>query len=56
VDITGRVVLITGASPGAEQMGARPVADGAASVIWAAASADDGPTGGFFRDGQSLGW
>jgi NAD(P)-dependent dehydrogenase (short-subunit alcohol dehydrogenase family) len=41
---------------GGEQMGARPVRDGAASVIWAALLADDGPTGGFFRDGKTLGW
>jgi len=36
--------------------GGRPVADGAASVVWAATLADDGPTGGFFRDGQPLAW
>jgi NAD(P)-dependent dehydrogenase (short-subunit alcohol dehydrogenase family) len=46
----------TATFPGAEQMGARPVRDGAASVVWAALIADDGPSGGFFRDGQSLGW
>jgi hypothetical protein len=37
-------------------MGARPVADGAASVVWAALLADDGPTGGLFRDGKPFGW
>lgn len=36
--------------------GGRPVADGAASVLWAALLPDDGPTGGFYRDGQSLPW
>ena len=41
---------------GGAQMGARPVADGAASVAWAALLPDDGPTGGFFRDGQPLPW
>jgi NAD(P)-dependent dehydrogenase (short-subunit alcohol dehydrogenase family) len=41
---------------GAEQMGARPVKDGAASVVWAVNLPDDGPTGGFFRDGQPLPW
>jgi NAD(P)-dependent dehydrogenase (short-subunit alcohol dehydrogenase family) len=41
---------------GGEAMGARPVKDGAASVLYAAFLADDGPTGGFFRDGQPLGW
>ncbi|WP_257166679.1 SDR family NAD(P)-dependent oxidoreductase [Bradyrhizobium sp. SRS-191] len=41
---------------GGAAMGARPVADGAASVVWAALMGDDGPTGGFFRDGNPLGW
>ncbi|MGJ4925987.1 SDR family NAD(P)-dependent oxidoreductase [Bradyrhizobium sp. HKCCYLS2038] len=41
---------------GGAAMGARPVADGAASVVWAALLGDDGPTGGFFRDGRPLGW
>ena len=36
--------------------GGRLVQDGAASVVWAAMLADDGPTGGFFRDGRSLAW
>jgi NAD(P)-dependent dehydrogenase (short-subunit alcohol dehydrogenase family) len=36
--------------------GGRPVADGAANVIWAIDVPDDGPTGGFFRDGQRLPW
>jgi NAD(P)-dependent dehydrogenase (short-subunit alcohol dehydrogenase family) len=36
--------------------GGRPVAAGAASVVWAAMLPDDGPTGGFFRDGRALPW
>jgi NAD(P)-dependent dehydrogenase (short-subunit alcohol dehydrogenase family) len=36
--------------------GGRPVAAGAASVTWAALLPDDGPTGGFYRGGQSLPW
>jgi NAD(P)-dependent dehydrogenase (short-subunit alcohol dehydrogenase family) len=36
--------------------GGRPVADGAASVVWAVELPDDGPTGGFFRDGRPLQW
>ncbi len=36
--------------------GGRPVAQGAASVVWAATLPDDGPTGGFFRDGRPLPW
>lgn len=42
--------------PGAEQMGARPIADGAASIVWAATIPDGGPSGGLFRDGQPLPW
>ena len=41
---------------GGAAMGARPVAAGAASVVWAALIPDDGPTAGFFRDGRPLGW
>ncbi|GLH77877.1 short-chain dehydrogenase [Bradyrhizobium sp. SSBR45G] len=41
---------------GGAAMGARPVAEGAAGVVWAALLGDDGPTGGFFRDGRPLGW
>jgi NAD(P)-dependent dehydrogenase (short-subunit alcohol dehydrogenase family) len=36
--------------------GGRPVAAGAASVVWAAMLPDDGPTGGFYRDGRELSW
>ncbi|MCK9899347.1 SDR family NAD(P)-dependent oxidoreductase [Frankia sp. Cpl3] len=54
-------VLVNAVCPGwtATDMGAgggRPVADGAAGVVWAALLPDDGPTGGFFRDGQPLPW
>ena len=34
----------------------RPVQESAKSVIWAAMLPDDGPTGGFFRDGKELPW
>ncbi len=34
----------------------RPVEVSAKSVIWAATLPDDGPTGGFFRDGKELPW
>lgn len=34
----------------------RPVEVSAKSVIWAAVLPDDGPTGGFFRDGKRLPW
>lgn len=36
--------------------GGRPVAKGAASVVWAAVLPDGGPTGGFFRDGRPVPW
>jgi NAD(P)-dependent dehydrogenase (short-subunit alcohol dehydrogenase family) len=41
---------------GAEALGARPVAEGAAGIVWAATLPDDGPTGGFFRDCTPLPW
>lgn len=46
----------TATFPGGEAMGARPVQDGAASIVWAALLPDGGPTGGFFRDGKPLPW
>ena len=36
--------------------GGRPVEEGAKSVVWAITLKDDGPTGGFFRDGKPLDW
>jgi NAD(P)-dependent dehydrogenase (short-subunit alcohol dehydrogenase family) len=52
-------ILVNSVCPGwvATDMGGpggRPVADGAASVLWAVDLPDGGPTGGFFRDGQAL--
>ena len=54
-------ILVNAVCPGwvATDMGGpggRPVAKGAASVVWAATLPDDGPTGGFFRDGKPLDW
>lgn len=46
----------TATYPGTEEMGARPVPEGAAGIVWAAMLSDDGPTGGFFRDGQPHLW
>ncbi|NNF59239.1 MAG: SDR family NAD(P)-dependent oxidoreductase [Rhodothermaceae bacterium] len=34
----------------------RSVEEGAASVVWAATLPDNGPTGGFFRDGRRIAW
>ena len=36
--------------------GGRPVEAGAAGIVWAAELPDNGPTGGFFRDGSPLAW
>jgi hypothetical protein len=36
--------------------GGRPVSEGAAGLVWAAALPGNGPTGGFFRDGRPLPW
>ena len=47
---------LTATFDGAEQMGARPVSSGAESVVWAALLPDDGPRGGFFRDGRAVPW
>jgi NAD(P)-dependent dehydrogenase (short-subunit alcohol dehydrogenase family) len=54
-------VLVNAVCPGwvATDMGGpggRPVADGAASVMWAVLLPDDGPSGGFFRDGRPVDW
>jgi NAD(P)-dependent dehydrogenase (short-subunit alcohol dehydrogenase family) len=54
-------VLVNAVCPGwvATDMGGpggRPVADGAASVVWAVLLEDNGPTGGFFRDGRPVAW
>jgi NAD(P)-dependent dehydrogenase (short-subunit alcohol dehydrogenase family) len=54
-------ILVNAVCPGwvATDMGGpggRPVAEGAASVLWAVDLPDDGPTGGFFRDGHPLPW
>jgi NAD(P)-dependent dehydrogenase (short-subunit alcohol dehydrogenase family) len=54
-------ILVNSVCPGwvATDMGGaggRPVADGAASVVWAVLLPDAGPTGGFFRDGKPLPW
>jgi NAD(P)-dependent dehydrogenase (short-subunit alcohol dehydrogenase family) len=60
-ELRGDGVLVNAVCPGwtATDMGGRggrPVADGAASVMWAADLPDDGPTGGFFRDGEPVPW
>lgn len=54
-------ILVNAVCPGwvATDMGGaggRPVEQGAGSVMWAVLLPDDGPTGGFFRDGRQLDW
>ncbi|MBV9959923.1 MAG: SDR family NAD(P)-dependent oxidoreductase, partial [Acidobacteria bacterium] len=55
-------ILVNSVCPGwvATEMGGadapRTVEEGAASVMWAVELPDDGPTGGFFRDGEPLAW
>jgi NAD(P)-dependent dehydrogenase (short-subunit alcohol dehydrogenase family) len=60
-ELRGDVILVNSVCPGwvATDMGGsggRPVADGAAGIVWAATLPDDGPTGGFFRDGRAIAW
>ena len=59
-ELAGDGVLVNAVCPGwtATQMGGggRPVPEGAASVVWACLLGDDGPSGGFFRDGAPLAW
>lgn len=54
-------VLVNSVCPGwvATDMGGpggRSVERGAAGIVWAANLPDDGPTGGFFRDGLEIDW
>jgi NAD(P)-dependent dehydrogenase (short-subunit alcohol dehydrogenase family) len=60
-ELRGDGVLVNAVCPGWVETdmggpGGRPVADGAASVTWAVRLGDDGPTGGFFRDGRPVEW
>ncbi|GAA3528613.1 SDR family oxidoreductase [Nonomuraea rosea] len=60
-DLRSERILVNSVCPGwvATDMGGpggRPVAEGAASVLWAVDLPDGGPTGGFFRDGHPVPW
>src|SRR5579884_1787560 len=55
-------ILVNAVCPGwvATDMGGagapRSVSEGAAGIVWAATLPDNGPSGGFFRDGKPLPW
>jgi NAD(P)-dependent dehydrogenase (short-subunit alcohol dehydrogenase family) len=60
-ELEGDGVKVNSACPGlvATDMGsqfgaAKPVEDGASGVVWLATLPDDGPSGGFFRDGKQI--
>jgi NAD(P)-dependent dehydrogenase (short-subunit alcohol dehydrogenase family) len=60
-ELRGAGILVNTVCPGwvATDMGGsggRPVAEGAAGIVWAATLSEDGPSGGFFRDGKPLPW
>jgi NAD(P)-dependent dehydrogenase (short-subunit alcohol dehydrogenase family) len=60
-ELSASGILVNAVCPGwvATDMGGhggRPVADGAAGVVWAVTLPDNGPTGGFFRDGRPIAW
>jgi NAD(P)-dependent dehydrogenase (short-subunit alcohol dehydrogenase family) len=60
-ELRGTGILVNAVDPGwtATDMGehrGRSVEDGAAGVVWAATLPDDGPTGGFFYDGETEAW
>jgi NAD(P)-dependent dehydrogenase (short-subunit alcohol dehydrogenase family) len=60
-ELAGTGILVNAVCPGwvATDMGGAggaPVEEGARGIVWAATLPDDGPTGGFFRDGQPLAW
>jgi NAD(P)-dependent dehydrogenase (short-subunit alcohol dehydrogenase family) len=60
-ELAGSRILVNAVCPGwvATDMGGaggRPVTEGAHGIVWAATLPDDGPTGGFFRDGRRLPW
>jgi NAD(P)-dependent dehydrogenase (short-subunit alcohol dehydrogenase family) len=59
--LEGDGVKVNSACPGlvatdmGDQFGAtKPVEDGASGVVWLATLPDDGPSGGFFRDGRQI--
>jgi len=61
-ELRGNGILVNSVSPGwvSTDMGGpsapRTVAQGAESILWAVRIPDEGPTGGFFEDGEPVPW
>jgi NAD(P)-dependent dehydrogenase (short-subunit alcohol dehydrogenase family) len=61
-DLAGTGILVNAVSPGwcRSDMGGnsapRSAEQGAASIVWGVTLPDDGPSGGFFQDGEPLPW
>jgi NAD(P)-dependent dehydrogenase (short-subunit alcohol dehydrogenase family) len=61
-ELSSAGILVNAVCPGwvATDMGGagapRSAGEGAAGILWAATLPDNGPTGGFFRDGKPLPW
>lgn len=61
-DLDGMGILVNAVSPGwcrSDMGGAsapRSAEQGAASIVWGVTLPDDGPTGGYFQDGEPLPW
>jgi NAD(P)-dependent dehydrogenase (short-subunit alcohol dehydrogenase family) len=61
-DLDGTGILVNAISPGwcRSDMGGdgapRSAAQGADSIVWGVTLPDDGPTGGYFQDGEPLPW
>lgn len=61
-ELSDKNILVNSVCPGwvRTDMGGsnanRSVEEGAKGIVWAALLDDDGPTGGFFRDGEAIAW
>ena len=59
-DLRDTGILVNAVCPGwtATDMGGggRPIPEGAASIVWAVTLPDNGPTGTFTRDGETMPW